>query len=303
MEAKVREKPQASLLPDGKRLHLHHGPIDLIIGADAAPAQVGAAYNAAEHRFQTILDELYVELPLLRTEVPPSGLGLKGGIARTMERAVLPYWHLHITPMAAVAGAVAEHVLASMLEAAELERAYVNNGGDIAFHLGEKTQFVAAAPSGDITVKQTDKARGMATSGWRGRSHSFGIADAVTVIAERASDADAAATMIANAVTFSDSGKIARQPACELSPDSDLRDRLVTVGVAELTEEEVLTALLAGVEQTQTLMKLKRFEAATLMLAGQVITVSRIQEKPWEEEDYEQHQIAPIRYWDRGYLA
>ena len=53
-----------------------------------------------------------------------------------MHAAVLPYAAEHfITPMAAVAGAVAEEVLGAMMRAAELERAYVNNGGDIALHL------------------------------------------------------------------------------------------------------------------------------------------------------------------------
>ena len=39
--------------------------------------------------------------------------------------------------------------------------------------------------------------RGVATSGWRGRSHSLGIADSVTVLAATAAMADAAATVIA----------------------------------------------------------------------------------------------------------
>ena len=64
--------------------------------------------------------------------------------------------------------------------------------------------------------------RGIATSGWRGRSFSLGIADAVTVLADRAAAADAAATIIANAVDLPGHPAIVRVPACELAPDSDL---------------------------------------------------------------------------------
>ena len=67
--------------------------------------------------------------------------------------------------------------------------------------------------------------RGVATSGWRGRSFSLGIADAVTVLAATAAAADAAATIIANAVDLPGHPAIARRPASELEDDSDLGDR------------------------------------------------------------------------------
>jgi ApbE superfamily uncharacterized protein (UPF0280 family) len=67
----------------------------------------------------------------------------------------------------------------------------------------------------------------VATSGWRckgkgGRSFSFGIADAVTVLAGSAAAADAAATVIANAVDLPGHGAITRRPASAIDPDSDL---------------------------------------------------------------------------------
>ncbi len=37
--------------------------------------------------------------------------------------------------MAAVAGAVADHILAAMIAGRRLAKAYVNDGGDIALHL------------------------------------------------------------------------------------------------------------------------------------------------------------------------
>ena len=84
--------------------------------------------------------------------------------------------------------------------------------------------------------------RGIATSGQGGRSFSLGIADAVTVLARRAADADAAATMIANAVDL-DHPAIQRRPAVRLDPDSDLGDLPVTVAVGDLSRSEVAAAL------------------------------------------------------------
>ena len=191
----------AALLPGGDRLHLQHGPIDLILGADGARA---AAFRAAERRFGTVLEELVAELPLLRQAV---GIRPEGAVARRMHAAVRPQGEaVFVTPMAAVAGAVAEEILAAMLAAAALTRAYVNNGGDIALHLGAGTRYRLAVASpanhalGVVEIAAGDPVRGVATSGQGGRSLSFGIADAVTVLAASAALADVAATLIANAV-------------------------------------------------------------------------------------------------------
>ena len=157
-----------------------------------------------------------------------------------MMAAVLPYAsEFFITPMAAVAGAVADEILAAMLSSAQLSRAYVNNGGDIAMHLAPGEKFVVGLvegpdhPSlfGTATLHACDPVRGIATSGWRGRSFSLGIADAVTVLADRAAAADAAATIIANAVDLPGHPAIIRVPARELAPDSDLGIRPVTQAV------------------------------------------------------------------------
>src|SRR5260370_29537491 len=96
---------------------------------------------------------------------------------------------------------------------------------------------------GTTTVYSEDLVRGIATSGWRGRSFSLGIADAVTVLAAQAAAADAAATIIANAVDLPGHPAIVRVPARELAPDSDLGDMPVTQGVGELAGEEVNQAL------------------------------------------------------------
>jgi ApbE superfamily uncharacterized protein (UPF0280 family) len=209
---------QAAMLPDGKRLHLQHGPIDLIIAADGKVAEVRRAYMAARARFDTVLTRLAGELPLLRTQMSQQGLPVEGPVARRMAQAVQPFWREQVTPMAAVAGAVADEMLAAMLEAADVRRAYVNNGGDIALHLADDERFSIASANGHVSVAAGDGVGGIATSGRHGRSHSLGIADSVTVLAHSGAAADVAATLIANAVDLPGSPKVKRVAAHELSP-------------------------------------------------------------------------------------
>ncbi len=265
----------ARLLPDGERLHLQHGPIDLIIGAEGAR---DAAFAAARARFETVLDELVAELPLLRRAV---GDVLAGTVARRMAAAVRPHGAQFVTPMAAVAGAVAEEVLAAMVAAAPLSRAYVNNGGDIAFYLSQGTRFRMAVAGldglalGRIDVGFADAARGVATSGWGGRSFSLGIADAVTVLARTAAEADVAATMICNAVDLPGHVAVARAPADSLQPDSDLGARLVTVAVGALREAEVAEALSRGVAVAEDICGRGLALSAALFLQGQARMVGQ----------------------------
>jgi len=251
MRARVwSEGARVQSLPDGRRLHLQHGPIDLIVEAFGEPSEVERAYDQACAVFPEFLPELAGELPRLRA---PEGPRPHGRIARRMCRAVQPFEPEFITPMAAVAGSVADTVLKAMCAGRSLTKAYVNNGGDIALHLAEGqfrigicTDPVTGKAGGVIDVTPDDAVGGIATSGWRGRSHSLGIADAVTVLAATAAQADAGATMIANKVDLPGSPKIDRTPANGLSPDSDLGSRLVTTGVKPLSSEEVQMALDAG---------------------------------------------------------
>jgi ApbE superfamily uncharacterized protein (UPF0280 family) len=274
----MRERAQISLLPDGRRVHLHDGPIDLIIEAFGAAYQVNIAYQTAAARFVTVLDELCSELTFLRQPARVGGPLPHGVIARFMVAAVAPYCAgTFITPMAAVAGAVAEEILASMTSAANLSRAYVNNGGDIALHLAPGERFIVGMverpdrPSlfGKVELHSTETVRGIATSGWRGRSLSLGIADAVTVLADRASMADAAATIIANAVDLPDHPNITRVPASDLAPDSDLGERLVTQAVGEFSLNEIAEALDAGVAAADPLFSRGLIRAAALQLRGE----------------------------------
>lgn len=276
-------------LPDGRRLHLTHGPIDIILEAGGTPQAVAAAHAAAVGRFGTILTELCAELALLRAPANRLPRLPTGAVARRMCAAVRPYCHeVFITPMAAVAGSVADEVLAETLAVAGtqagLRHLYVNNGGDIALHLAPGEGFTLGvvddpqAPrlAGTVRIAAASGVRGVATSGWRGRSFSLGIADAVTVLATSASAADAAATIIANAVDLPGHPAIARVPAASRQPDSDLGERLVTIGVGTLDRMAIDAALDRGLDTARILLADGHIVAAVLLLGGHARTAGNL---------------------------
>lgn len=294
-------RAQIRMLPDGRRVHMQDGPIDLIVEAFGAAKEVERAYRAAAQRFVTVLDELCGELRYLRQAARVDGPRPNGLVAQRMLDAVLPYAATtFITPMAAVAGAVAEEILGAMTAAAELQRAYVNDGGDIALQLTAGEKFVvgmmeypqqSANPTfrkarnvghsgfGTTTIEFEHPVRGIATSGWRGRSFSLGIADAVTVLADTAAMADAAATIIANAVDLPGHPAIARARACDLAPDSDLGGRLVTQAVGELSLDEICSALASGVQMAESLQQLGLIRAAALRLKQETRVTAKVESK------------------------
>ncbi len=401
----------------GRRLHLNHGPIDLIIEAFGAPAEIAAAYRQATSAFPDVLPTLVQELKLLRTPLslrhsresgnpgfsgtmpagacpragggghddeksaqnffpsPPIPMGgeargrsanapverspservrgaathepaeqdphpptaspksffapagasrrrsagappspavrargfeasepqkncpsppilmggegrVRGAVATRMISACTPFAADFITPMAAVAGAVADHMLEQMLAGRTLDRAYVNDGGDIAFYLapgqtltcGVVADLAAPAIDGTIVLTSDMPVRGIATSGRAtkgqgGRSFSLGIADAVTVLARDAAAADAAATIIANAVDLPGHPAVRRGPASDIDPDSDLGERLVTLDVGPLSDAEIRTALQGGVELAQALRRSGLIHGAVLVLKRRFATV------------------------------
>ncbi|WP_144140236.1 UPF0280 family protein [Paraburkholderia sp. BCC1884] len=274
---------------DASRWHWQHGPIDLIVGVNGEPAAVQAALAACWARFVEVLPELVVELTVLRRPVCADvSLGdnpLQGAVARRMWSACHPHRACFVTPMAAVAGSVADELIVAF-EREGIARAYINNGGDIALYLSagqqyrigvfaDLAQYEMTPLSADhgfdanLTLDASQPVRGVATSGWRGRSFSLGIADSVTVLASHAATADAAATMIANAVDLEHAG-IVRRPASSLKDDSDLGDLLVTVDVPALPLSLIDFALARGVDVAQGLREQGLIEGAALFLQGRV---------------------------------
>jgi len=278
-------------LLDTQRWHFQHGPIDLVISADGDAAALASAHAAAWQRFEQVLPELVLELPLLRQAVSSKATDcpLKGPVARRMWQACRPYAMDFITPMAAVAGSVAQEIIACY-QRPGIARAWVNNGGDIAMHLtpGQSLKVGLYADiarldvaqlqdqlllDGQFSVEAAMPVRGVATSGWRGRSFSMGIADSVTVLARTAAQADAAATVIANAVNVDDA-RVQRAPAASLKDDSDLGQRLVTTGVPPLAPALVLQALQAGLATARALQSEGLIDSALLVCQQQALQTS-----------------------------
>ena len=278
---------QRACLPDG-RWHFQHGPIDLVIGAEGDADAVGTAHESAWKRFEIVLPELVGELPALRRRID-GPCSLHGVVSRRMWAACAPYAAAFITPMAAVAGAVAQELI-DVYEREGLRRAWVNNGGDIALHLApgasvriglfaDLARFDPADPTiridGHFDIRSDMPVRGVATSGWRGRSFSLGIADSVTVLARTAAQADAAATVIANAVN-ADDPRIQRRPANEIKDDSDLGSLLVTVEVPALDADVVQAALRRGERRARELQRAGLIHAAVLVCQHQVVRVESL---------------------------
>lgn len=264
-------KPATALL-SGNRLHLQHGPIDLIIGVDG---DRDLAFQAARTRFETVLSGLVGELSFLRRPLLPGAANPQDPVARRMVAACAPFTSDFITPMAAVAGSVADDVLSAILNATQPQRAYVNNGGDIAVFTAENQTFTTAIQDhtgrdlARISLAHGDNIGGIATSGRHGRSHSLGIADSVTVLARTAAEADVAATLIANAVDLPGHPAIARTPARTLSPDSDLGDMPVVTGLGPLASGDIDTALDAGMHRARAFCAAHHIKAAALFLRGE----------------------------------
>ena len=273
--------PARALLP-GNRLHLHHGPIDLVIEAWGDAREVECAYEQAWQRFDDVLRTLVSELALLRAPLSEPYPLARGPIARRMVAACWPHRAVFITPMAAVAGAVADEMLAALIARRALAKACVNDGGDIALHIGEGHRLdtgIASDPqrpqlAAGVWIDSLSPIRGIATSGWRGRSQSLGIADAVTILARDAAAADAAATLVANSVN-AEHAAIRRLPAREVKLDSDLGDQLVTVNVDALPASVIATALESGCATANSLLDAGLIEAAYLSLQNETRVVAR----------------------------
>jgi uncharacterized protein len=272
--------PSCALL-NGGRLHLQHGPIDLIIEAFADDYhEIEMAYEQASMRFSGLLASLVTELLRLRMALSKKFPIFIDPVAQRMAVAVWPYREQFITPMAAVAGAVADEILQALVAGRDLRRAYVNNGGDVALHLAPSEKFEIGIASiedatlnGQFVVRSEDNVRGVATSGWRGRSFSLGIADSVTVLAANAAQADAAATMIANAVNVEHPG-IERVPACDIVAESDLGKTLVTRGVPLLERESIRCALDAGALVAEEYLGRNLIAQVAIRLQGQTLILS-----------------------------
>jgi uncharacterized protein len=257
-----------------RRWRFHWGPSDIFITGHGESFAFDQSIESAWQRFLPLLPALRKELDSLKKPVGEGACALHP-VAQRMLQAVQPYaqlFGLFITPMAAVAGSIAQELLAEF-SSPEITKVTVNNGGDIAFRLlPAQTLEVAIHGGGNLTIGAQTGLEGVATSGWAGRSFSLGIADSVTVIATTAAMADAAATMIANAVNTQHSA-ILRLPANSLRDDHDLGVCLVTQAVGELPPAKVQDALNNGLMFAQRCVDHGLIAAAYLRCKQSIATL------------------------------
>jgi len=250
------------------RLFLQHGPIDIVVEAIGKDKYL--AYEKVKTYFKTLLSDLVLELELLKKEVQYDRQ-FTNQIAQKMQQATQEFHPDFITPMAAVAGSVADSVLEVLTSGFILEKAYVNNGGDVSFYLNKGQSMkssLASMPDTFTEIKYEDKSRGVATSGWRGRSFSLGIADSVTVLANNAAMADAAATMIANSVNLKNHPLIKKKYAQDLNDSSDLFGQMVTTEVGKLSQKDIIKAINNGHNKAKMYLSNNLINSALIQLCG-----------------------------------
>ena len=287
---------QRRSLSDG-RWHFQHGPIDIVLELAGEPQACADAIEKSWQRFECLLPELVSELFYLKQAV--SALEdhvFTHPVAQRMHRATAQAaFASHdgfVTPMAAVAGSVAQELLPCFMQAG-VDKAYVNNGGDIALHMqpGESWrigrvidmaqalrnwQSQELTVDGAFVIDADMPVRGIATSGWQGRSFSLGIADSVTVLAATAAQADVAATLIANAVNIDDA-RIQRRRADSVRDDTDLGARLVTVDVPPLHALQLQQALELGLDCARDMQLRGLIHAAFLSCQGHAVVAEPLE--------------------------
>jgi len=199
---------------------------DVTISADSERDLDRAAEAVRRHRRR--LDEYAARHPeFLTAKVPVRVPEEAPKIVLTMARAAEL---VGVGPMAAVAGSIAELAARSADPTV-----IVDNGGDVQVRAREPV-VVGLYVSEDhpLTGRLGFEVKGTVgvctSSGRYGHSFSMGDADAVTVFAERASVADAAATAVCN-LTYGDDREEAVQRALEFADDltGDVIDAVLVV--------------------------------------------------------------------------
>ncbi len=250
------------------------GPMTLTVsawlGRRARPVMAARAARAALGFLRDLADFKNL-LKLDQIRIPPDR-PLPAVVEAAVEavRQVDP----SLTPLAAVAGAVAQEVCR---EAAGLgaDRVIVNNGGDIALYLAQDREAVVGLkpPGGDslvgkLSLDGRNGVGGVAASGWEGRSHSPGVADLVSIWAGSAALADAAATFVAGACRV-DSPAVEKAPANRIDPESDLGEMEVTLSVGRLSQEEKEEAVRQGAVAAGHLLRAGLIRGCLLEVQGQ----------------------------------
>ncbi len=267
------------------KVQVSYGPMEIGIQVSGPGKIVRKSCGEVRKKARLLLGDVERFYPLMKLR----GEELKvkprwPRVVRRMVRAVQLVSGKTLTPMAAVAGAISDELLLDLREAAGgfLTKILVNNGGDMAlFSPGEPVRvgIRGVAPEGmsmrEVLIPEMDEPYGLATSGWRGRSFSRGVADAVVVVAPDGAVADAAATHIGNFVTDESIRGVRHCRASELDPMTDIPDSMVTVSCGRLSEDEKHAALENGGAMASSLLDRGIIWGAGIYLQGKSAELSK----------------------------
>lgn len=253
-EAVIRELKPGRVLVD-------HGPVTLVIVAEreGRPDTV-AAMQGGQKALSALAELARVKDAAFRRASELEESRYYPAVLNRMIRAVQRVGETDLTCMAAVAGAIADEAVDAAFRAGAT-RVAANNGGDIALRFGSgqsmRIGIIEDMQTGRcsryVLASDGNGIRGVATSGFGGRSLTQGIASAAVAISSDAALADACATVLGNA-TNAESPLIRRVPAETKDPGTDIRGIMVTDAVGELPAEVKRAALTAGLEKARALI-------------------------------------------------
>ncbi len=236
------------------------GPMRLVVRAWVGRVpQPRAAARAAEEAV-VFLERLARVRPLLGRGWRENLPRLREPLALKMAASVAAVGDDDLTPMAAVAGAIADAVADFLVERGQT-RVIVENGGDVAVRVGDgeavtvgiRPNVGQAAITRVVALGPERASWGVATSGVGGRSLTRGVVSAAMVVAADAAGADAAATAVANASLVEDLA-VTRGAAETLDPNTDIPGLAVTLAVGPLAEHVRDLALSRAIGRAEELI-------------------------------------------------
>jgi hypothetical protein len=254
------------------------GPVSLVINGEKDDMPYEFDRFRIEEKIRRILKEIKEYLPVLKQKAHKiKNTNHMTNVPRKMVDAVKVIDEVSLTPMAAVAGSVAD-ALKEFLKNEGLDLISVNNGGDISIY--NKNGRELKIDIGDIRTGESSPHLlsieqitdyGLATSGFGGRSFTLGLADSVTVIATTGALADAAATFICNC-TNTETDQVIRRKASEIDPLTDISDCEVTIKINVLNNFDIMKSLENGLYNASKLKQLNYIYDAVIKLQGHMVT-------------------------------
>ena len=254
-----------------------HGPVYLKIRTESAGQPVHEAAVQGAQAAITALEEVARFLDVAKGEDQGSALASDyPAVLRRMISAVRAVGDSTLTPLAAVAGAIAD-VAAEASVRQGANKVVVDNGGDIAIRIkgsesvtvGIVTDSSHDSCSYKVRIDASSGIKGVATSGLGGRGFTKGIASAAVALCSSGALADACATYLANAATI-EHAAIQRCLAEQIDPNTDIRGHKVVLEVGHLPEEACRQALATCVSEIDRLIRKGILLGALIAVRGLV---------------------------------